>query len=203
MGRRQLGDALRLCRAPTTTAEVSSLIDWLQQPFFELSEGDYPFPSTYISYAVGNVDIPLPAWPMRVACSKISAITASIELRGSLTDVAFTVVINGEETVVVDWDTVNGIPGPASDAVLELLSGLGAAVGIWYNISEKVSCYNAFSESDADVDDVTHVVSPPLDVPDGALLPLGDPSDICTGAVIPGGNAAAWGVLVCNEGQLP
>jgi hypothetical protein len=35
-----------------------------------MSEGDYPFPSTYITYSVGPGLIPLPAWPLRVACGK-------------------------------------------------------------------------------------------------------------------------------------
>ena len=36
-----------------------------------MAEGNYPFPSTYITFSVTEgAASPLPAWPMRVACER-------------------------------------------------------------------------------------------------------------------------------------
>ena len=40
----------------------------VQGVFFDVAEADYPFPSTYITSAVGPGNYALPAWPARVAC---------------------------------------------------------------------------------------------------------------------------------------
>ena len=41
--------------------------EWAQGVFFFMAEGNYPFPSTYITYSLlPGRPTPLPAWPMRV-----------------------------------------------------------------------------------------------------------------------------------------
>ena len=64
----QLSVATRSCTALSDAGDIGS---WAQGVFFFMAEGNYPFPSTYITYSLlpGHA-IPLPAWPMRVACEQ-------------------------------------------------------------------------------------------------------------------------------------
>ena len=68
-GRQLLSQELRLC-SPLEESEAAELVQYWQTPWFFLAEGDYPFPSTYITFSVGPGYIPLPAWPIRVGCAK-------------------------------------------------------------------------------------------------------------------------------------
>jgi lysosomal Pro-X carboxypeptidase len=62
-------DALRLCTRPESTpAFVSQLLAWGQSIWFDLAEGSFPYPSTYIPFALLHENIPLPAWPLQAAC---------------------------------------------------------------------------------------------------------------------------------------
>ena len=70
-GRGRLSKLLRLCSPLDSAAQVETLISYAQQPWFLMAEGDFPFPSTYITFAVGNNDFPMPAWPVRVACDHV------------------------------------------------------------------------------------------------------------------------------------
>ncbi len=48
-GRQLLQQALRLC-SPVQPYDGPALVSYWQDPWFYLAEGDYPFPSTYITY---------------------------------------------------------------------------------------------------------------------------------------------------------
>jgi lysosomal Pro-X carboxypeptidase len=62
-------DALRLCTRPESTpAFISQLLDWGQSIWFDLAEGSFPYPSTYIPFALLHQNIALPAWPLQAAC---------------------------------------------------------------------------------------------------------------------------------------
>jgi pimeloyl-ACP methyl ester carboxylesterase len=67
-GCQQVQDLLHLCQTPTA-ADGDQLGYFVQAAFDSMAMGNYPFPTYYISGAPGY---PAPAWPMRVACSKIA-----------------------------------------------------------------------------------------------------------------------------------
>ena len=67
-GRKVLQESLRMC-SPVQESEALELVEFWQTPWFYLAEGDYPFPSTYITFSVGPGYIPLPAWPIRTGCA--------------------------------------------------------------------------------------------------------------------------------------
>lgn len=75
-GRETLSRAFKTCAPIKTFEEAQSLLEIGQEPWFDMAEGDYPFPSTYITFSVGPNSpgnpglVPLPAWPMRAACEK-------------------------------------------------------------------------------------------------------------------------------------
>merc|ERR1719443_2217667 len=85
---------------------VRALMSWLEGPWFDMAEGDYPFPSTYITYAVGPGYYFLPAWPMRLACEHLNE-DFGVQLNGSAKDVRYS-LRPGDLEVDVDWDTAQG-----------------------------------------------------------------------------------------------
>ena len=69
-GRDYLSSVLNVCRPLKSMDDVASYLTYAQSLWFDLAEGDYPFPSTYITFAVGPGNYPLPPWPVRVACTR-------------------------------------------------------------------------------------------------------------------------------------
>merc|ERR1711892_299475 len=137
-GREALMDALSLCTPLKSANEVHQLIDYLQQPWFLLAEGDFPFASDYIPFAVGPGNFDLPPWPMRVACDHLKGSPLSVS--GSLSKVDFTVTA-GENEYKVDWDRVTGAPG-VNKQVRIAPEQFSQAVGVWYNVSKQERCYD-------------------------------------------------------------
>jgi lysosomal Pro-X carboxypeptidase len=52
-GRVALSTAFSTCKPLTTVYDVQGLLEYAQGPWFDMAEGDYPFPSTYITFSVG------------------------------------------------------------------------------------------------------------------------------------------------------
>ena len=97
----RIADAMKLCDAPkssgassdwrqimevlvmsadggnvtlTAPTDYSSLVSYLQDAFFFMAEGNYPFPSDYITGAVGgHMNVKLPAWPMKQTCAAMQS----------------------------------------------------------------------------------------------------------------------------------
>ncbi|CAD7969902.1 unnamed protein product [Amoebophrya sp. A120] len=70
-GGEEIQKAMKLCTKPRPKDSLA-LLTFLQSAFFLLAEGNYPFPSDYITGAVGgNMSAKLPAWPMRKSCSNL------------------------------------------------------------------------------------------------------------------------------------
>ena len=94
-----------LCDPPCPICS-QDLGSWAQRVFFYLAEGNYPFPSTYITFSLlpGQSPIPLPAWPQRVACKSLNK-DFGIKLSGSVRDVNYTLTL-GDIVVKVDWANV-------------------------------------------------------------------------------------------------
>ncbi|GLC41303.1 hypothetical protein PLESTB_001077500 [Pleodorina starrii] len=68
-GRSTLARLLRLCEPLADERAALDAAYWLQAAFDAFAMGNYPYPSTYIS---GDPDHPLPAWPMRAACTHLA-----------------------------------------------------------------------------------------------------------------------------------
>jgi len=149
-GRDLIADALDLCDPLETTAQVAALSAAIQNTFFDLSEGDYPFPSTYITSAVGPGTYPLPAWPMRVACAGLAE-DLGISIDGDTASVAFTVTAlptdpaaTAPVAVSVSWGAATGEPGAddvAGSGIPALLRGVKQAYGVWCNVTGELACF--------------------------------------------------------------
>lgn len=156
-GRALLSQAFQTCN-PLEENEIEKLIMYASEPWFYLAEGNYPFPSTYITFSLGIGLIPLPAWPMRVACSKGLNIDLGVVFKGDRAAVNYTVSI-GNLTVNVDWGDTSSPSGDplvfnsaradldyrsANDTanITALVRGLGQAAGVWWNITGKLTCFD-------------------------------------------------------------
>ena len=62
-GRKTINEALKLCSPMQEESQLPQLFEYLQTPWFNLAEADYPFPSNYITFALDNGIEPLPPWP--------------------------------------------------------------------------------------------------------------------------------------------
>ena len=112
--------------------------------FFDLSEANYPFESTYITSAVGPGYYPLPAWPLRVACASGLESDHDVTIEGDKASVSYTVnaapsVEGGEGVkVAVEWDSAKGAKAYTVDeieatAIPALLDGVREAWAVWCN----------------------------------------------------------------------
>jgi len=150
-GRDLLTQSFRLC-SPLKATEGDLLINWAQSPWFDLAEGSFPYPSTYISFALThNENAPLPAWPLQSACWQNSSLHQDfgISFRGNLSDVRYQIVFddNNDTLIAVDWDNATATPESldrlvSSDAVAALLTNVRDAVSVWFNVTLDKSCYN-------------------------------------------------------------
>jgi len=225
-GRAFLSERFRLCPGTIgSDAEAGlRLAKAVQGVFFDIAEADYPFPSTYITSAVGPGNYALPAWPARVACSEL------LDLLVDVTDDRVT--IDGV-SINVDWDTTSSSFFPTASLsdleslpnLVKLLHGALSAWGVWCNVTGHLQCFDPSrcDSSNGDVD--LHAVdatsarwrdgagSSPLDGASTAASSLGDQSrtgarlhgvaqsvqsDTCS-AQYAGGAASAWEPVVCND----
>ena len=133
--------------------DVDSLLEWAQAAFFLLAEGDYPFESDYITFSVGPGLHPLPPWPMRVACAGLDH-DFGIRSAGSFRDVRYTLHL-GALDVVVDWANITSNAAHLTTAqietsgVLDLAAAVVSAVGVWYNVTHELPCFDIPSRPDS------------------------------------------------------
>ena len=136
-GRSTLSAGMNLCTPLDSATDIPVLMSYLQAPLFDLSEGSYPFPSDYITYALTGSTNPLPPWAMQVMCAPLGA-DFGVSLSGSPSTVQFTVAA-GNVHVDVDWDkTSNNQYSQAdvtSSGALELLQAVAQSIQVWYNVS--------------------------------------------------------------------
>lgn len=137
-----VSDLLGLC-SPLSPGDAASLLDFYQAPWFDLAEGNFPFPSSYIPFAVGPGNYELPAWPVKAACEPLEG-DFGIATSGDPSDVAFTVSAGGV-SVAVDWDVTSSpeplTPGSLADTkVPELLQAMIQSNNLWCNITGTETC---------------------------------------------------------------
>ena len=132
------------------------LLRWAQGVWFDLAEGSFPYPSSYIPFALLHKKVDLPPWPTQDACWKSSHLHNDwgVRFHGSKESVNYTIDY-GDSGIRLDvnWDKVklvgkNDKDSPSSIAIEEsndvvgLLESVRDAVSIWYNITKDVPCYN-------------------------------------------------------------
>jgi len=105
-GRKVLKDQFKLCNTLEDENDVMSLLDWAQSPWFNLAEGDYPYPSSYIPYALGKGLHKLPAWPLQEACHGASKLNSNfgVTIVGSRKDVKYDIIYYGKKSNIDDDD---------------------------------------------------------------------------------------------------
>ena len=138
----------------TALQSEDDLGEWAQSVFFFMAEGNYPFPSTYITFSLlPGKAFPLPAWPMRVACEGLNK-DFGIKLKGSIANVNYTLAL-GDIDVAVDWANTTGNGANLTSAqiaksgILELAAAVANAAGVWYNVTKDQECYDIAGEGDA------------------------------------------------------
>ena len=118
--------------------------------WFDLAEGSFPYPSSYIPFALLHKNVKLPAWPMQAACwtSRLYQ-NWGIVVQGDLDQVLYNVSYGDSGLVLqIDWDTVTATSSPTVKAlstsrdIVGLLSSVREAISIWYNITKDVECYD-------------------------------------------------------------
>lgn len=157
-----LQSSFSLCEPlPDGKAEGSALllIRWAQSVWFDLAEGSFPYPSSYIPFALLHTKVDLPAWPLQAACWNQSQLHRNWDVRiqpttssgdnetsvsGPSQDVLFDVTYGDSGIVLhVDWGEVTLISDGDNDVtspnVIGLLSSVRDAVSIWYNITKDVT----------------------------------------------------------------
>merc|ERR1711871_767486 len=190
-----------LCTPLKTAADAFKLITYFQTPLFAIAEGDYPFPSDYITYALQGITTPLPAWPARKVCSLVQDLP--VEIEGNRSQVDFSVSmggVDGKVQVKVNWrDTIgNGYNAHDLDTsgALRLFSRVSDALAIWYNASGLMKCHDW--QSSNNTSSLLQRESRPQTQPvDTFLQPPQTSKRVCTRNSVTVNDA--WGAICCNE----
>eukprot|EP00536_Pseudo-nitzschia_multiseries_P017290 jgi/Psemu1/166269/gw1.1472.23.1 len=53
---------------PLPSSDATPLLHWAQRVWFDLAEGSFPYPSSYIPFALLHKKVNLPPWPTQYAC---------------------------------------------------------------------------------------------------------------------------------------
>ena len=146
-----LQKSFKLCD-PLPDNDASSLLAWAQGIWFDLAEGSFPYPSSYIPFALLHKKVNLPPWPMQAACWDTSQLYKNwgVQFHGDMQNVKYQIEYGDSGIVLdVDWDKVNVVEsfGDMSAAhnskdIIGLLTSVRDAVSIWYNITKDVPCYD-------------------------------------------------------------
>eukprot|EP00667_Euglena_gracilis_P006030 EG_transcript_6073 len=197
-GQRWVSQELGLCTPLKGTEDLPLLLQYLQDPLFLLAEGQYAFPSNYLTFSVLGKYAPLPAWPLDVACGILTK-SHPVRVTGNVSDVKYSVTV-GNVSVTVDWNVTCGNGYTLQDAidsgVGHLLKGLADAVAVLYNASGDLACHSWHHPIRR-----TRLMAGGQRPPPAAAVPdhRQDDPKICTVTGMPD-TSDAWGLLCCNEG---
>lgn len=141
-GRRMLSKEMNLCTPLESTTDVAQFLQYLQSPLFDLSEGSYPFPSDYITFALTGSNEPLPAWAMREHCRSLDR-DYGLVFDGDVSDVLFTLKLKHDVEVYVDWGVTSNnnytMEALHQAEGFDLVNAVVNAIQIWYNVSGSMS----------------------------------------------------------------
>lgn len=154
-GRKLLKNFFRLCNLPPSDGRV--LTSWAQSPWFDMAEGSFPYPSSYITFALTHSKVQLPAWPLQAACWTHSELYKdwNISFQGDPSNVLYNITYGDSGlTIMVDWD--QAIPVTpckercwdslrGSESIRGIMENLRDAVSVWFNVTKDVMCYNLTS----------------------------------------------------------
>jgi len=140
---------------PLPDNDAGPLLQWAQRVWFDLAEGSFPYPSSYIPFALLHKKVNLPPWPTQDACWKSSNLHKDwgIRFHGSKEDVRYRIDYGDSGiSLEVDWDSVTkvnkeegknvSVAIEGSMDIIGLLTSVRDSVSIWYNITKDVPCYN-------------------------------------------------------------
>ncbi len=164
-GRQALQSIFRLCHPLESKQDADILVAWAQGLWFDLAEGSFPYPSSYLPFSIHLGIYNLPAWPLQYACWNSSRLSQDLGVRvdGNISNVLYNVTYGDENddglVLHVDWDHVTPLQHINDDedyyyyymsssnktVIFTLLSNVRDAVSIWYNITKDVECYNISS----------------------------------------------------------
>ena len=206
-GRALLTKSFRLC-SPLEATDGDLLINWAQSPWFDLAEGSFPYPSSYIPFALThNENARLPAWPLQSACWQNSSLHQDfgISFHGNVSDLRYQIVFDDDDyaAILVDWDNATATQEAldrlvSSDTVAVLLSNVRDAVSVWFNVTLDQSCYNLTVAPNT----ATASVPPSLRnsfTSDNARGLMHGASRNSTEACIEKMRDGSWPALCCNE----
>lgn len=196
-GRQLLTSAFRLCK-PLVEESTDALIGWAQSPWFDMAEGSFPYPSSYIPFALLHKRVSLPPWPVQAACWTKSDLHQDwgVIVTGNVTNVRYKLDF-GESgmSVHVDWDDVRVNSWPDEERKLLELSGLLSsvrdAVSVWFNITKDQTCYDLNAAPNVESTPATQSTY----LSNSRRTQRTTPEDQCRKAMSYG----SWGALCCNE----
>ena len=145
-GREHLQEYFSLCQPLRSSDETTLLLDWAQSPWFDMAEGSFPYPSSYIPFALHMGLHNLPAWPLQAACWQTELKSDhGIVMEGDLRAVRYKVSYGDDLELQVNWDNVTLIRGATDEAggsIERLLTSVRDAVSVWFNVSKEEHCFN-------------------------------------------------------------
>ena len=163
-----------------------------------MAEGNYPFASTYITFSVGPGMFPLPPWPMRVACARGLNMDFGVKFSGNRSAVDYTVSLGGLH-VAVDWNESKTLATDASvnardpSGLFGLVRGVSEAVGVWYNVSGHLKCFDASASS------LDAAAPAPAPAAAPAPAPPGKRVAVCGKSFGRHSKTESWSGVTCNE----
>lgn len=118
--------------------------------WFDLAEGSFPYPSSYIPFALLHEKVNLPAWPMQEACWESGLHQDwSILFDGDMEDVRYNVTYGDSQLVLqVDWGNVTLASASLDSSLIDssdvigLLTSVRKAISVWHNVTKDIPCYN-------------------------------------------------------------
>ena len=208
LGRQILSDEFRLCSPLQNDDDVISLLQWAQSPWFDLAEGDYPYPSSYIPYALGEGLYDLPAFPLQEACHGSSGLNQDfgVSIEGNRSGVQFDVYYGSNNNsyddlmLHVDWDKVhwnendNEPTIKALGVATELFSAVREAVSVWFNVTKSLSCFDIVPAINSINDQLPSFED--FEEEEALQRKLSDISNVCQDKIH---KETVWTSLVCNE----
>lgn len=209
-GRQYLSNQLNLCTPLESSQDIQQLLYYLQSPLFNLAEGSYPFPSSYITFALTGTHAELPPWAMQVLCSSLGA-DYSVTWEGDVENNSFTLSAKDVE-ITIDWDqtTNNGysLEDVDKSGVLTLLQKAVQSIQVWYNVTQTLpGCINWDSNAPNQKNLKDKFPRNSLSRQSrfqksiiSARSPSTDTSNICTLPASEFDAGTGWNTLVCNEG---